>query len=80
MNLVKILDELCSEIENDDSYVDQARLATDAINELQRGGVNRLAAIKTSAIRALFEQGWTVGEIASEIGISRARVHQLIDR
>lgn len=79
MNLVKILDDLCVEIESDTSYVDQATKATDAILELQRT-VNRLAAVKTSAIRALWEQGWTTKDISEEVGVSRARIHQLINR
>jgi len=77
--LVKYLNELCERIEKDDNYVDQARDASDAIIELQRAE-HRLAAIKTAGIRALFEQGWTVKDIGEEVGVSRARIHQIITR
>lgn len=79
MPIVKYLRQLGDEIENSDSWLDQARDSTDAINEAQ-AFVKRMAAVKVAAIRALYAEGWTGTQIAREIGISRARVEQLINR
>lgn len=35
---------------------------------------------RAAAIRALVEEGWSYGELATALGITRARIHQIVNR
>lgn len=56
-----------------------ADAAGTAMLDLQRA-IGELADIRAAAIREMAEDGWTHREIAKELGISRARVEQIINR
>lgn len=53
-----------------------ADAASTAIIDLQAAIVD-LREIKVAAVRDLAFQGWSETEIAKELGITRARVHQI---
>ena len=60
-----------------DDATDAARAASDAIEVIQ-DSLNRFAQLRAQLFRELrFDHGWSLGDIADEFGITRARVAQL---
>ncbi|MFZ4583976.1 MAG: sigma factor-like helix-turn-helix DNA-binding protein [Acidimicrobiia bacterium] len=63
-----------------DRMPDAAQAARDAAAAIDvvQDALNRFAQLRSELLRELrYEHGWSLGEIASEFGITRARVAQL---
>lgn len=71
------LEKLIEWCENQPMHVLVADAAGTAILDLQ-DAIVELRNVRAAGIRAMAEDGWTHREIAKELGISRARVEQII--
>lgn len=60
------------------SPIDRAH-ATHATQAVIADAVIQFGAIKRGAIRQMYEQGWTITDIAKEFGFSRARAHEIVN-
>jgi DNA-directed RNA polymerase specialized sigma24 family protein len=60
------------------SPIDRAHAAQDVLAAVAEA-TNVLAAIKRGAIRQMYEDGWTITDIASEFEFSRARAHEIVN-
>lgn len=41
---------------------------------------SELAVVRTEAVRGLWSMGWSLKEISEALGLSRARIHQIIEK
>lgn len=41
---------------------------------------NQISTQRIQAVRVLWEEGWSLKDISEALGISRARVHQIIEK
>ncbi len=60
------------------SPIDRAHAAQDVVAALQ-DGILDYSAIRRGAIRQLYEEGWTINDLAIEFSITRARAHQIVN-
>lgn len=60
------------------SPIDRA-YAAEALMRVCMDAVEATAGVRRGAIRQMYEDGWTITDIASEFGVSRARAHQIIN-
>jgi DNA-directed RNA polymerase specialized sigma24 family protein len=75
--LTSYLSTVAEAIRGESTWLEQARASHDAVNALQQA-YQQMTEIRREAIRALYTEGWSVGDISNELGISRARVHQIL--
>lgn len=60
------------------SPIDQAHASQDVVAALQ-DGIVEVSTIRRAAIRQLYEDGWTINDLATEFSITRARAHQIVN-
>lgn len=72
------LSEARSTIGRIKSPIDRAHAAEGLIRTCM-DAVEATAGIRRGAVRQMYEDGWTVTDIAAEFGVSRARAHQIIN-
>lgn len=72
------LDEIVAWAASQEYEVLKADAAITAMKQLQ-SALPQLREIRVAAMRTMTSQGWTETDMAKELGISRARVHQLME-
>lgn len=66
-------------VQSRDTNVAQAAAAAWAMSMLT--DVSRqIGTVRVSAIRLMWDQGWSLADISEALGMSRARVHQIINK
>lgn len=73
------LQDAVDQLETADDPRYQVEAATE-MHRLVRELVSRVATIRTGAMQALVADGWTYEEIGDLVGITRARVEQIVNR
>lgn len=53
--------------------------AAESLIRVCQDAVEATAGVRRGAVRQMYEDGWTVTDIATEFGVSRARAHQIIN-
>jgi hypothetical protein len=76
--ITTILADCIEWADNQPDPLTQAAAVSWLQGELQ-GKVAELAARRTTLLRDLHERGWSMGDIGEAIGLSKARVSQIID-
>lgn len=81
MGLVNVAEQLDREITRIIAIPSASKRAVVAteLAQLLTSTAKALAEVRTSAIRAMYEQGWNMTEIRRELGITRSRVEQIIN-
>lgn len=57
--------------------IERAKLAISLLDGSRRR-ITRLSAIRVQALEQLRAEGWTLQQIADELGVSRQQVHRLL--